>query len=98
MSIGAGAEAAAVPADGADAGAGAGAVPADRAGAGELGVWSGGGVSEGWAGVPAAGFVAASLVAAAGAGAFVVFVVSCAWARAMKSPLTTREVMIRRMG
>ena len=73
----------------------AGAGAADGAGAGALGVWSGGGVSEGWVGVSAAGVVAAPPGTAAGAGAFVV---SCAWARAMKSPLTTREVMIRRMG
>ena len=36
-----------------------------------------------------------AIVSLTGVGAFVV---SCAWAQAMKSPLTTREVMIRRMG
>jgi hypothetical protein len=52
-------------------------------------------VSEDWAGVPAAGVGAAPPGTAVGAGALVV---SCAWARAIKSPLTIREVIIRRMG
>ena len=90
---GAGAGAVAGAADG--AGAGAGAEAADGAGAGELGVWSGGGVSAVWTGVSAAGVVAAPPGTAVGVGAFVV---SCAWARAKKRPLTIREVTISRMG
>jgi hypothetical protein len=88
--VGVGTEAGAADGAGADAGAGA-----EAADGGALVVWSGGGVSEDWSGAPAAGVVAALLGTVAGVGAFVV---SCAWAHAMKRPLATREVTIRRMG
>ncbi len=47
-------------------------------------VWSGGGVREreGWVSVPVEGAL----------------VVVCAWARARESPMTRREVTMRRMG